>query len=222
MTGKSKKQSKYFDKNPIEAALRDAVDDVVTTVKDDVLEESVTSAWHQLLGRKDNKAEGQTQESTEMEAVSGDLEEGQEIDFSKKQQELARKVANIEAGYDYKAEILHFEEKATQETEHQTSSKIQEILVEIKNLSKSVKELEVEVKDVSMDTVPAKAGKYHETFFEYLLTVLKNARMRVENSSNWLQAITSKKAKKGYWDNAKKHGTSYTLSADRVVAQQVG
>jgi hypothetical protein len=219
MAGKSKKQSKYFDKNPIEAALRDTADNVVRTIKDDILEESVSSAWSQLLGSKDKS---QNQEATQQAAMSGDLEEGQEIDFTRKQEELARKVANIEAGYDYKAEILHFEQKATQETDQHTSTKIQEIMVEIKQLSKSVKELEVEVKDVSMDTVPEKAGKYHETFFEYLLIVLKNARLRVENSANWMHALAGKKAKKGYWDNAKKHGTSYTLSSDRVVSQQVG
>ena len=82
--------------------------------------------------------------------------------------------------------------------------------------------MEVEVKDVVMDTVPAKAGKYHESFFDYILTVLKNARIRVESSASWMQELSGKKAKKGYWENAKKHGTSYSLSADRVVAQQVG
>jgi hypothetical protein len=34
--------------------------------------------------------------------------------------------------------------------------------------------------------------------------------------------MAGKKAKKGYWDSAKKHGTSFTLSSDRVVSQQVG
>lgn len=219
MTAKTtNKKLKYFDKNPIEAALRDTVDGTLSAAKRGILnegQESVNTLWKQLLGESGKSQEKQAQ-------MSGDLAEGEELDLSKKQQRLAEKLANIEAGYDYKSEILHFEKKEVQETQTQTSSRVQEILVEIKNLSKSVKELEVEVKDVSMDTVPAKAGKYHQTFFEYLLTVLKNARLRVENSANWLHALTSKKAKKGYWNLAKKHGTSYTLSADRVVSQQVG
>lgn len=218
---KPNKKNKYFDKNPIEAVLRGAVDDVADTVKDDILEESITSAWSQLLG---GKSEGQGAGKGEM-SMSGDLIEGQEIELTKKQQQIekqAQKLANIEAGYDYKNEILHFEKKESQETQNQTSSHIQEILVEIKQLSKSVQELEVEVKDVSMDVVPVKAGKYHESFFDYLLTVIRNAKLRVENSANWLQVLSGKKAKKGYWDSAKKHGTSYTLSSDRVVSQQVG
>jgi len=221
MTSKTNKKTKYFDKNPIEAALRDTVDDVVATVKDDFLEESVTSAWSQLLGGKSKDAG----ESAGKMAMSGDLIEGQEIELIKKQQQIekeANRLASIEAGYDYKNEILHFEQKESQEDQAQTSSRVQEILIEIKQLSKSVKELEVEVKDVSMDVVPQKAGKYHESFFDYLLSVLRNAKIRVENSANWLQVLSGKKAKKGYWNLAKKHGTSYSLSADRVVAQQVG
>ncbi len=223
MTSKANKKTKYFDKNPIESVLRETVDNVVTMVKDDILEESVTSAWSQLLGGKTK--DSQESAGREEAAMSGDLIEGQEIELIKKQKQIekqAARLANIEAGYDYKNEILHFEQKESQENQNQTSSHIQEILIEIKQLSTSVKELEIEIKDVAMDVVPVKAGKYHESFFEYLLTVIRNAKLRVENSANWLQVLSGKKAKKGYWDNAKKHGTSYSLSADRVVSQQVG
>ncbi len=222
MTAKStnsKRVNKYFDKNPVEAVLRDTIDGTLSAAQKAIIQEGQETAstlWRQLLG--ENAANKPDKEGQ----MSGDLTEGEELDLTRKQQKLAEKLSNIEAGYDYKNEILHFEKKEAQETQTQTSSRVQEILVEIKNLSKSVKELEIEVKDVSMDSVPAKAGKYHQTFFEYLLTVLRNARLRVENSANWLHALTGKKAKKGYWDLAKKHGTSYSLSADRVVSQQVG
>jgi len=219
MATKNNKKNKYYDANPIEAALRDSVDGVVSAVKDDLLEESISSAWKQLLGTS-NK-DSQT-EANEQQAMSGDLTEGQELVLARKQQKIAEKLANIEAGYDYKNEILHFEKKENQENQAQTSTKIQEILVEIKQLGNSIQELEVEIKDVAMDQVPAKAGKYHESFFGYLLTMLRNARLRVESSGSWLQAMAGKKAKKGYWDSAKKHGTSFTLSSDRVVSQQVG
>jgi hypothetical protein len=218
MAGKNNKKSKYFDRNPIEAALRDTMDGVIDSVKTGAADESketINTLWKQLLGESGKSQEQQAQ-------MSGDLAEGEELDLSKKQQKMAEKLANIEAGYDYKTEILHFERRESQESQNQTSTKIQEILIEIKQLSNSVKELEVEVKDVAMDTVPAKAGKYHESFFEYLLTMLRNARIRVESSGSWLQAVVGKKAKKGFWENAKKHGTSYSMSADRAVSQQVG
>lgn len=221
MTGKSNKKAKYFDKNPIEAVLRGAVDDVVETVKDDLLEKSVTSAWGQLLGGEVAESEKNAGEM----AMSGDLIEGEEIELIRKQQQIekeAARIANVEAGYDYKNEVLHFEQRESRESQNQTGSHIQEILVEIKQLSNSIKELEIEVKDVAMDTVPVKAGKYHENFFDYLLSILKNARLRVENSANWMHALSGKKDKKSYWNNAKKHGTSYTLSSDRIVSQQVG
>jgi hypothetical protein len=95
-------------------------------------------------------------------------------------------------------------------------------MLELKQLSKSVKGLETQVRDVDTNMLPPTPGKYHETFFEYLLTVLKNARIRIEDSSNWLSVVAKKASRKGYWGMAKKHGTSYTLSADRAVAQQVG
>jgi uncharacterized protein (DUF3084 family) len=133
MTGKTTKKTKYFDKNPIEAALRDTVDNVVATVKDDILEESITSAWSQLLGGKSKDSIESAGEMT----MSGDLIEGQEIELAKKQQQIekeANRLANIEAGYDYKNEILHFEQKESQENQNQTSSRVQEILGEIKQL----------------------------------------------------------------------------------------
>jgi hypothetical protein len=219
MATKNNKKTKFYDSNPIEAALRDSFDGVINTVKDDLLEESISSAWQQLLGT--SKKDGQT-EANGQQAMSGDLTEGQELVLARKQQKVAERLANIEAGYDYKSEILHFEKRESQENQAQTSSRIQEVLIEIKQLSSSVKELEVEVKDISMDRVPAKAGKYHEGFFDYLLTIIRNARLRVENSADWMHAVAGKKAKKGYWDSAKKHGTSYTLASDRVVSQQVG
>src|ERR1035437_1980 len=115
MNSKTKK-SKYFDKNPIEAALRDSFDGVVNTVKDDVLEESISSAWKQLLGNdKDSLEAGQASQ----QAMSGDLTEGEELVLARKQQKVAERLANIEAGYDYKSEILHFEKKETQENQAQ-------------------------------------------------------------------------------------------------------
>ena len=94
-------------------------------------------------------------------------------------------------------------------------------MVELKQLSSSVKQLETQVKDVDMGMLPQTVGKYHENFFEFVLTSLRNARIKIEDSTNWLSAV-GKKAKKGFAANAKKSGTSYTLSADRAVSQQVG
>jgi hypothetical protein len=212
MTGKTK-QAKYSDKNFIEAAASDIANGVVTSVKDELMEKSVSTAWKQLL----TSAKALENQAAKEASMAGDLQEGEEINLARKEKKI-----EIEPGIDYKEEVLHFERKTMQAEQGQVNQRVEQIMVELKSLSKSVKQLEVQVKDVNLTMTPATPGKYHETFFEYLLAVLKNARIRIEDSSNWLNAITKKASRRGYWAMAKKSGTSYTLSGERVVAQQVG
>ena len=214
MTTKGKQQSKFSDKNFVEAAARDITNGVINSVKNDLLENSISSAWKQLLL---SNAEKVNEKAANAQKMGGDLQEGEEISLSR-----SEKRVDIDPGIDYKEEILHFEKKETQIHQGQLNQRVEQIMIELKQLSQSVKGLEAQVRDVDVNMLPATPGKYHETFFEYLLTVLKNARIRIEDSSNWLSAVAKKASKKGYWGNAKKHGTSYTLSADRAVSQQVG
>jgi hypothetical protein len=212
MATKGKQQSKFSDKNFVEAAARDITTGVVNSVKNDLLENSISSAWKQLL--LTNEKINQKSSSVSM---SGDLQEGEEINFQR-----SEKVVQIEAAIDYKEEILHFEKKTTQVEKGQLNQRVEQIMLELKQLSKSVKVLETQVKDVDMGMLPQVIGKYHENFFEFVLSSLRNARIKIEDSTNWLTAVGRKASKKGYAANAKKHGTSYTLSADRAVSQQVG
>ena len=205
------KQVKFSDKNFIEAAARDITNGVVNSVKNDLLENSISSAWKQLLLTNAEKVNQKAQQ------MSGDLQEGQEVSFSKNEKNV-----QIEAAIDYKSEILHFERKTTQIESGQLNQRVEQIMIELKQLSKSVKQLEVETKDIDMNLVPQKLGKYHENFFEFILSNLRSARIKIEDSTSWLNAVGKKASRKGYWGNAKKHGTSYTLSADRAVSQQVG
>lgn len=207
------KQVKYSDKNFIEAAASDIANGVVTSVKDELMEKSVTTAWKQLL----TSAKALENQAARETSMAGDLQEGEEINLAK-----TEKKVEVEPGIDYKEEVLHFERKVMQTEQGQVNQRVEQIMVELKSLSKSVKQLEVQVRDVNLTMTPATPGKYHETFFEYLLAVLRNARIRIEDSSNWLNAIAKKASRRGYWAMAKKSGTSYTLSGERVVAQQVG
>jgi len=82
--------------------------------------------------------------------------------------------------------------------------------------------LEVEFKAVVVEQRPVAIGKYHVNFFEWMLSVVRAARIKVEESGSWLSAMSGKKAKKDYWGMSKKHGTSFSLSGERVVSQQTG
>ena len=207
------KQVKFSDKNFVEAAARDITSGVVKSVKNDLLENSISSAWKQLL----SSAENADKKTSQMQAMAGDLQEGEEINFSRSERQV-----DIEPGINYREEVLHFEKKTMQMEQGHLSQRVEQIMIELKQLSKSVKQLETQAKDVDMGLIPQVIGKYHENFFEFILSSLRSARIKIEDSSNWLNAVGKKASKKGYWGNAKKHGTSYTLSADRAVSQQVG
>lgn len=208
MTTKKSKLKRYNDLNPVEA-FRQMGEEVKNEAFDQGKEVGY-DLWRQLLGSQ--------KEQTYNEQTSGDLIEGQDISFTKSQ----KKEQFIEAGIDYKSEILHFEKRKSQEANREIEQTMQQVLSELKQLIKSSKVLEIQFKQVAVETKPEKAGKYHVNFYEWLLSVIKSARTKVEDSSSWLTAIKSKTGKKGYWGMFKKHGTSFGLSGERVVATQTG
>ena len=97
-------------------------------------------------------------------------------------------------------------------------------MVELKRLVSTTQELKVQFKEVAVEKV-VNPGKYHESFFEWLLTSVRETLKRVEDSKAWLTAVKGKNAKRGtYWTNADETvgGTSFSLSSERVVATQTG
>ena len=229
MASKLKKtQAGNFDQNPIEA-VRDISHGVIDSLKRDLGPEEVSSTlWRQLLSptaepkRKDPGSIDQpAKENSRLIEMSGDLEEGREIDIFKKEQ-----WTSVEPGINYhdsfRNEIIHFGERARTKETGQLRTKIEEIQLELVKLSESSQELKVAFKSASIQTLPEAPGKYHLNFFEWVLTTLRNARMQIEESASWLSVVSGKKNKKNYWTLAQKHGTSFSLSGERVVAQQVG
>lgn len=206
MTNKtSQKARKEAIKNPYEAGT-DIVGQIKDTAKQE-LSEDWRIAMRQMLGIEGNQAS----------QSSGDLSEGQEIIFTKKET-----VVNKEPGIDYVSEIIHAETRITRKQEANLEAKIEEITIELKKLSESSKQLQVEFKDISVATLPVKPGKYHLNFFEWMLATIQNARMRIEDSASWVGVVSGKKSKKDYWTLAKSHGTSFMLSGERVAATQTG
>lgn len=210
-TKKQKKQTnQYIDQNPVEA-FRDLGSGVAKSLASDVAKGTVTGLWEQLLGRGSYK---------ESHGTGGDLAEGQELDLQSLQE--SQEEPQIEAGIDYRRDILRGSEKSQHIANKETEVKIQEILVAIKQLAQSSKGLEVQFKEVVVEQRIEKPSKYHLTFFEWILSVIRLAKMRVEESSNWLSVFASKKKRQQYWGMFKKHGTTFGLSNERVVATQTG
>ncbi len=207
MTNKtSQKVRKETIKNPYESG-----NDVFGQLKDTARQEFQDDwriAIRQMLG---------IESGDKSREVSGELNEGQEIVFTKKEIKI-----NVEPGIDYVSEIIHGETRITKKQEAQLEAKIEEITIELKKLSESSRELQVEFKDVTVTNLPVKPGKYHLNFFEWMLVTIKNARMRIEDSAAWVSVVSGKKTKKDYWNLAKSHGTSFMLSGERVAATQTG
>lgn len=152
------------------------------------------------------------------EKYSGELQPGEELNLK----ELESKGKNVEAAIDYVGEVLHAQERIVARDNKEIEAQLKEIMAEIKKLADSSKELQVRFKTVAVEQYAIKPSKYHKSFFTWLLSIIKAARAKIEDSNAWLNAMHSKKKSRGYTEMAKKGGTSFTQNMDRAVATQVG
>ena len=148
----------------------------------------------------------------------GDLTEGQEVSLKKQEKKMEHKSRHQEVYFD---EIRRPERTQMQESS-MIVQKIDEILGELRKLANSTTEMQSVHKEMASESRPVKPGTYHLNFYEFLLTVLRSARMKIEESANWKNAFASKKKQRQYGAMAKKHGTSFSLSSERTTATQTG
>jgi hypothetical protein len=157
---------------------------------------------------------------------SGDLKPGEEITFGKKKKDISpaetKRKPQIEAGIDYRREILHGGEQIRNRDNQEISQQIKEIMNELQRLVQSSAVLQAEFIDIGVSQKPQNVGKYHQNFFEWMLIVIRSARQKVEDSGAWLNTMKGKKKQRQYGSMAKKHGTTFTLSNERTVATQSG
>lgn len=206
------KVKQYVNDNPIEA-IRNIGQGVLGSFGSDLGLGMLQTSRDQIIGTSEHSSEFQ----------GGDLAEGQELDLTaKSKREEKEKYMDVDPGIDYRREILHAEKKIAQEDQQQLNSKIEQIIVELKRLASSSKILEVQFRQVTVEQRIVHPGKYHVSFFEWVLAIVKTARIRVEDSGSWMALFKSKKAQRQYWNMFKKHGTTFGLSNERVVATQTG
>jgi len=208
------KVKQYIDKNPIEQIL--GIGSGAAQAGAD-LSKSVINLdnWDEYLGLKREKQKKQ----------QGDLVEGQELilkDLKKENPKAGEEKPHKEAGIDYVGETVHAEKRIQQKEDQELKNQLQEIAIEIKKLADSSKELQAQFRDVVIEQHVVRPGKYHKSFFTWILSMIQIARRKVEDSGAWLLVLQSKKKQRQYGAMAKKHGTSFSLSNERVVATQVG
>jgi len=204
-----KKQPKqYAQQNPIEA-IRSIAGGFKKSIKDDLMEQSVYDAWNQMTN-----IDYITSNSSQ-----GELSAGQEVDLTTIEQATLRVT---EQGREYTKQITNAGEKLSTRNSQELEVRMQEILIEIKSLTKSSKSLEKKVQIEVIEQGMDDPGIYHKNFLDNVLSSLTQAKENVEEGIAWFNALRSKKNSKKYGVMAKKHGTSFTLSTERTAATQTG
>ncbi len=97
---------------------------------------------------------------------------------------------------------------------------------EIIALKKANAALVQEVKDIenlTINDLPEKPGIYHIRFLEVVLSLLRTLKAKISESHTWLEAMQSKKKKRGslFASLSKKKGTQYSLSQELANARSV-
>ena len=107
--------------------------------------------------------------------------------------------------------------------QQETKQLLEQLKQQVTILEKSEKALTGEIAKIKVEQVPKKAGIYYLRFFEWMIGVVKQLRIRVEEGRAWLSTFTNRKKKKaGYWQMYKKHGTTFGLSNERTLSTQTG
>lgn len=120
-------------------------------------------------------------------------------------------------------EIVKREERVVfTRAERETRAQVQNLQAEIKKLAVATGELASEVKVAAMQE-EVNPGVYHLNFLQKLYQIIKSLRAQVQESSYCLSLWNKKsQMKKGYWNQFKKSGSSFSLHHDRAVATQAG
>jgi len=163
------------------------------------------------------------------EQIFGDeivLREGEEVRLREQKavNEKTKQAEERRASIEYVRSVEQNIQSKERLQETSVEKRVEEILVELRRITKSSREMQIAMKEVEKETrtLPPKSGVYHENFFFWLLSLVKNARIRVEEGANWLRLFASRKRQKQYWHMFKKHKTSFSLSNERTVATQTG
>lgn len=125
-----------------------------------------------------------------------------------------------------KTEHLVFS-RAKQEQDMGLSQETNAVLHELKKqvtlLEKQGKGMVAELSKIKVDQMPAKKGIYYLRYLEWLIQIVKQLRIKIEDGSAWIATFNQRgKKKQGYWNKYKKHGTSFGLSNERSLATQTG
>ncbi len=143
--------------------------------------------------------------------------------------DLSERAKNVQSSRVEKKKTIfdfttHYEENMVRQQIKELTQRIKEEMKAIKSKSESLDQEILEVEKVVMSENPKKPGIYHVRFLELVLRILKTLRLKIGESKTWLQAMVSRKKKRGslFAHLSKKKGTQYSLSQELQIARQKG
>lgn len=180
---------------------------------------AIRNAWDQTLA-----ASGETaieQLLGVAKEAEQDLVEGQELVLTKEIKVEKPQVSTEHITY-IRTNIERADATGETKAEYEVRKGIEEIRMEIRKLVKTSKLVERSVKDAAVEKAPVRPGKYHLSFFEFVLSVIKDATRKLEDTVHFGAIFASKKQQSKYWNAYRKHGTMFGLSGERTTATQTG
>ena len=125
-----------------------------------------------------------------------------------------------------KSETLIFSRRERAEDQlvkNETSQLLKHLKEQVTLLENSEKALSGEIAKIKVAQIPNEGGIYYIRFFEWMIGLVKQLRMKVDEGRVWLQTFNQKKKKRlGYWKMYKKHGTTFGMSHERGLSTQTG
>ncbi len=117
----------------------------------------------------------------------------------------------------------HYENHIIKKQIKELTQAIKQEIEIIKKTNKSLLSEMGDIEKISLESLPSKPGIYDVHFLEIVLGVLRALRAKVGESRTWLQALLSKKKKRGslFASLSKKKGTQYSLSQELTNARSV-
>jgi len=93
----------------------------------------------------------------------------------------------------------------------------------IKNAGSSLVSEVADIEKITLNSMPEKLGVYHVRFLELILKILQSIKLKINESGTWLEAMRSKRAKRGsaFMANSKKKGTQYSMSQELTLTRSV-
>jgi len=117
----------------------------------------------------------------------------------------------------------YYEKEIVRKQIKELSAQIHKEIEMLKKADASLQKDVREVEKIVLDEVPDKPGIYHVRFLEIILGMLRHMRENMGESKTWLQAMISRKKKRGslFASLSKKKGTQYSLSNELQTARAV-